>query len=320
MRSATWNASAASVAKQRRRRSGGAHRKFAALSSLSSAGAGFGSSPSNEVSTTGEASEIAATDQLIDTLVNASDSQLPELVAQSLLRLDTAFYMRIAARADTASSDAEREQLQSLADKVMRLSKQVVKAAEGVMDASAVTLQDILASASDDSDGEFYVPLTESNINRLRDRIENRFDDIDESVISTAFAWMQKSQEQQMDGMVAIIQRMLQLYGGIALAKSVEQAIESTGSDDSSASVALRRVLRSDRERWAKVLSEVEQSGLQEAFLGEVETLMQEVVTALPKGSQEQRVHAEVLKELDDCAREQWQGYDPRSKPMDEQQ
>lgn len=271
-------------------------------------GEGFGKS---DVSTS-EASDIAATDQLIDKLLNASESELPQLVAQNVFSLDTSFYMRLATRADTAEDEGKRDNLHSLANTVMKLTEQMVEQAEGEMDTSAVTLQSVLAAASDDADGEFYVPLTDTNVQRLRERIEHKFDEIGEGVMSTAFAWMRKSQEQQMEGMVAIIQRMLQIYGGVALAKSLEQANEANGSQ-SDASVALCKVLRSDVERWPDELAHVEHAGLQEGFLTEIERLMQEVVTALPKGSQEQRVRAEVLKELEERARRQWVGYEPVS-------
>lgn len=241
------------------------------------------------------AQEVAGMDRLIEELLEKGDDELQDFVAKNLWSFTTDFYMRVAARADTAGSEGERARLHELADKVLRVCNQMVNAAQGEMDKSERVLQEVLAAAAEE-DGEFYVPLREGQVSRLRERVEQRMEEIDESVAALAFSWIKKSEEESLESMAGIIRKMLRVHAGLELERL-------GGGHEGPAPGMVDACLRGDVEAWEGRLKEAWESGLAEGFLQEVERRMELVVTHLPNGSYRQRVQAEVLKELESEAR-----------------
>ena len=71
--------------------------------------------------------ETAALDELIDILlVSSSQEQLAQTVAENALSFDQKFWLRLAARTDTADEDAQ-QQLKSLANTVMQIVDAMVQ-------------------------------------------------------------------------------------------------------------------------------------------------------------------------------------------------
>ena len=57
----------------------------------------------------------------------------------------------------------------------------------------------------------------------LTQAIEERSEYLDEALLSNAFAWMRKAADDKLDGMVALLQKVLQLYAARALSHSPVQ-------------------------------------------------------------------------------------------------
>ena len=95
---------------------------------------------------------------LIDRLLLAEASARLELVRENILAFDAAFFLRLAARSDTALEDHTRDAMVRLAEQVMTLLDGVVREAERRSDASGDVLTTIVAAAAQD-DGQFLVPL-----------------------------------------------------------------------------------------------------------------------------------------------------------------
>jgi len=129
-----------------------------------------------------------------------------------------------------------------------------------------------------------------------------------------------------MDGMVAILQKALQIYAGTvisrariqlqlnvgaalvgedqavadALAKAEREGSRS-GAAGSVASELFERLLHVDTDRWNAEIRgamEGEDGVTKEALIGEVQKTMEGVILGLDNGSMTQRVQAEFLREL----------------------
>lgn len=74
--------------------------------------------------------------------------QFTQAVADNILSFDQRFWMRVAARNDTASDEAERQRLASLATSVMGLVEALVQKTESQLSDSANMLQDIMRAGA----------------------------------------------------------------------------------------------------------------------------------------------------------------------------
>ena len=239
-----------------------------------------------------DANSVAALDALVDTLRDAKDdSSLLQLVTANVLALDTKWYLRLAARCDTAS-EAERARLQELATTTMRLQAALVQRTTAQMSSSSETLTKLLAAAADDGSGAFVLPLRPDRLARVSALLEELA--VDEAVLSTAFAWMRKASDDGMDGMVVVLQRVLQLWAARQLA-----AAPAGGSAElSPAEELLRRLLQKPAEDWDGVLKGLEPSALS-GLRALIQSRMEAVVLGGgATGGYAARVKAEFLKEL----------------------
>jgi hypothetical protein len=143
---------------------------------------------------------------------------------------------------------------------VMRLLDAMVTRTQGDMSQSAALLQAICAAAADPVTGEFEVPMAPARVAAMRQtildiggQVRERGGEksskavcsalslshsltlvhavlqIDESTVAQVYAWIRKSSDDGLDGMVVILQRVLQLYAACALVPGgVPRAQEST--------------------------------------------------------------------------------------------
>lgn len=81
-----------------------------------------------------------------------------------------------------------------------------------------------------------------------------------QALLSNAFAWMRKASDDQLDGMVALLQKLLQLYAARALSggRGSNAAAAGEASEASSAEAVLERIVASDEEQWDNLLKQPE--------------------------------------------------------------
>ncbi len=230
------------------------------------------------------ANQVANMDALIDLLVAADEEALVKLVAENVLSFDQKMWIRIASRSDAAESQDEKDALMSLAGKCMKLIETMVQKTENTIQASSKSLENIVAVAADPDTGEFDVPLTRESVARMRDAMNET--EMDEQMLNTVYAWIRKSDEDKLDGMVHILQHLLQCYAAREL---------DTGS------TPLDIVLGSPAVDWSAKFDAIAEGGFsEEAFVKDLQQRMEGVVLNLPNGSYAQRVQAEYLKEVED--------------------
>ena len=269
--------------------------------------------------------EIAIMDDMITKLANAKPYELPNAVSKAIRVVSSPqFFLRIVERVDMESSEEEKEKLSSLASNLVSTLEAVVSTTEDKLDERAKDVEKVLKAASEPDSGEFLVPLSVDRINAMRDVLTNDLDpnDLDEGFLATVDAWMNKSMQDGMDGMVTILQKVLQIYAGTNIArarkslaaqvgaamtgKDVEKTAEMVdaaeeGGDRKPNALFLERILAMDTDFWDVELRKefASDDGITPAsIMGEVQRTIEGVVLGLENGSMAQRVQAEYLREL----------------------
>jgi flagellar biosynthesis regulator FlaF len=233
--------------------------------------------------------ETAALDELIDLLLGSkTQDELAKTVAENALSFDQKFWLRLAARTDTADDEAQA-QLKSLATTVMQIVDAMVQQTDEKLTGSSQILEQILIAGADEDTGEWDVPLPAEKVAAMRDVMQSNYGSLDEALLSSCFAWMKKASDDKLDGMVYILQTVLQLYASMEL-----------GQEDGSISKPLLQVLKAPESEWESILTELNSKGdiSEESFMEELQKKMETIVLSLSSGSYAQRVQAEYLKEL----------------------
>lgn len=238
--------------------------------------------------------EAAALDELIDLMLSAkSQQEVATLVAQNIIAIDTKFWMRMATRNDSATSQADKERLRSVADSVMVLVDAFLKQSEQKLSDSASTLQAILAAAANEN-GEWYMPLEPQQVHAVRDALDRNAEALDEALLSNTFAYIKKASDDRFDSLVALLQKLLQLYAARALRGPEEEGVDGFLND----------LVYAEESEWDAMLRRASESGVAEAtFMESLQRKMEATVLGLQSGSYAQRVQAEYLKEIEGRAK-----------------
>lgn len=267
--------------------------------------------------------EISAMDDMITKLANAKAYELPNAVSRAIRVVSSPrFFMRIAERADMTTDEVEKEKLSTLATNLVSTLEAVVSTTEDRLDERAKDVETVVKAAAEPESGEFLVPLTTNRIDAMRVALSNLDpSSLDEGFLSTVDAWMNKSHQDGMDGMVEILQKVLQIYAGseISRARATLQAnvgaavsgesqekadaiIEEEGKSGlKPAAALLEKLMEIDTDMWDTELKRklsAEGDVSPKSLIGEVQRTIEGVVLGLENGSMAQRVQAEFLREL----------------------
>lgn len=269
--------------------------------------------------------DIAIMDDMITKMSEAKAYELPNAVSKAIRVISSPrFFMRIAERADMATDPVEKERLANLATNLVSTLDAVVSTAEDKLEDRAKIVESVVKSAAEPDSGEFMVPLSAERLDAMRDTL-SKIDaaDMDEGFLSTVDAWMNKSSEDGLDGMVVILQKVLQMYAGSEIlrakaalqanvgaavagenqAKADEMLAEQEAEAPKPVTVLLDNLLQCDTDLWEVEMKKSFAEGdvTPKKLLGEVQRIIEAIVLGLDSGSMAQRVQAEYLKEL--CTR-----------------
>jgi hypothetical protein len=199
-------------------------------------------------------------DEMITKLADAKPYELPNAVRRAFRVVSSPqFFLRIAERTDAAIEEDEKEKLAALASNLVSTLEVVVETTEETLDERAKEVEEVLKAAADLKTGEFLVPLLPEQVQRMRNVVENLEPySLDEGFLSTVDAFMNKSHQDGMDGMVEILQKCLQQYSGVSILrarKNQQKDKESSSSSASSttanaASELFEKLLKIDTEIW----------------------------------------------------------------------
>jgi hypothetical protein len=256
------------------------------------------------------ARDMEVMDEMITKLANAKPYELPNAVRRAFRVISSPrFFLRIATRTDMAADNNNTEEqlkLQALASNLVATLEAVVETTEEQLDERAKEVEDVVKAAAEPLTGEFLVPLLPQQVEEMRKKVEAlEPSSLDETFLSTVDAWMMKSHEDGMDGMVGILQKVLQMYSGVQIKRARERLNNSNNNNDgneepTAAAKLLETLLTVDADRWdAEIrLAAKEQDVKPKALISEIQRTMETVVLGLENGSMAQRVQAEYLREL----------------------
>eukprot|EP00536_Pseudo-nitzschia_multiseries_P002020 jgi/Psemu1/182694/e_gw1.27.151.1 len=243
-------------------------------------------------------------DEMIMKLANAKPYELPNAVRRAFRVVSSPrFFMRIAELTDKAADEVEKDKLAALASNLVATLEVVVETTEETLDERAKEVEMVLKAAAEPETGEFLVPLLPQQVQGMRKVVEGlEPSSLDEGFLSTVDAFMNKSHQDGMDGMVEILQKCLQQYSGVCIMRARNNTEE--GDDQSSPSEASKlfdALLKVDTDSWddeiRKALASSEGMTTQK-LTNEIQKTMETVVLGLENGSMAQRVQAEYLREL----------------------
>ncbi|KAL4418972.1 hypothetical protein ABPG77_000885 [Micractinium sp. CCAP 211/92] len=239
-------------------------------------------------------------DALIDALLAKKGAQeLAQAVAENIMSFDQRFWLRLATRSDAAQEEEEKQQLAALAKVVMQLVDSMVKRTNEQLTESTGLLQEILRAAADPQTGEWQLPLSPDKLEAMRGVMAANPGALDEGLLASCYSWMRKASDDKLDGMVALLQKVLQVYACLQLGQP------QAGSGGSGSDALLDELLAADEALWGRLIRQRTAEGdvSEPAFMEALQRRMEGVVLGLPSGSYAQRVQAEYLKELEERAK-----------------
>ncbi|CAI5485051.1 unnamed protein product [Closterium sp. Yama58-4] len=246
-------------------------------------------------------------DKFIDQLRSAGDNELPLLVAENVLAFDQKFWLRLVTRAESSSSVDDRRDFEELAQNVMEIVEKVVKKTHENMDSTSDALASMLRQLGDDNE-EISWPPSGEVLAKLRQEVEQWDEDgrIDEKFLASVSAQLRQATEAtDKPGLVAMLQKVLQLYASARLGRR-SYATRRDGTIDE-AEEFLETLIQAPEETWDSLLQTRLTCGggsLPEADLyTALEKRAERIFMRTESGSYEQRILGEYLKELEARAR-----------------
>jgi len=243
-------------------------------------------------------------DEMIAKLADAKPYELPNAVRRAFRVVSSPrFFMRIAELSDQTTEPGEKDKLTALASNLVATLQVVVETTEETLDERSKEVEKVLKAAAEPETGDFLVPLLPQQAQAMRKVVEElEPSSLDEGFLSTVDAFMNKSHQDGMDGMVEILQKCLQQYSGVSILRA-RKNVDVGGDDTSSteASTFFDKLMEIDTDSWddeiRKGLASSDDMTTQK-LTNEIQKTMENVVLGLENGSMAQRVQAEFLQEL----------------------
>lgn len=258
---------------------------------------GFGAGTEKAFKTTVEI------DRLIDNLRSTEYQNMAQLVAENVLAFDAPFWLRLAARADLCTTDDDREEYEELASQIMNIVERIVSKTKEKIESSTDVLKAIIKPLTEDDDEIVWPPKNQATLVEMRKEVEKRELEnfLDESFLSEVSAQLRQAKEDQdKPGLVAILQKVLQLYAACLLSK---RSYATKDGVVDKAEELLEQVLDADEDKWNDLL----RNGLtygggvvrSQDFFKAVDRRIERTLMRTENGSYQQRVLAEYIREIE---------------------
>ncbi|XP_050234982.1 uncharacterized protein LOC126683185 isoform X1 [Mercurialis annua] len=238
-------------------------------------------------------------DRLIDTLREASPGELQKLVVQNVLAFDAGFWIRLAARSDTCKSEDDKKDYEELAGSVMSIVHSLVHKTKQKIESATDVLKSVLRPAIDEKEEVTWPPRDPEVLKLMEKEISHRDQEgqLDEGFLAEVSAQLRQAVEDgDKPGLVAMLQKVLQLYASEVLSK---RSYAKRGDEILKAEQFLETIIKAPEEEWNKLL-------IDGITLGKGEISPEELYAVINKriermlirtegGSYEQRVLSEYL-------------------------
>jgi hypothetical protein len=247
--------------------------------------------------------DLAVMDEMIGKLLGAEPYELPGAVKNAIRVIRSPrFFLRIAELADASSDQGLKTRYGNLAQNLVATLDAVMSLAQEQMDDLTARIERIVQAAAEPDSGEFLVPLTPERLAAMRTAFA-AYDDhststesksaaaaADEGFLSTIDAWMNKAHLDGMDGMVVILQTLLQIYAARRLSQQIKEP-----------SPLLVTLLQQSPTGWDATLRSsggASSSTNSSSVVREIQRHMEAIILSLETGSMAQKVQAEFLREM----------------------
>jgi len=241
-------------------------------------------------------------DNLIAKLRESTPADLPKVLADNLKSIDQRLFLRLAEMSDGEDDEYEKLRIRQLATLVSSSLETIIEQADKQMSEDAEMVQGLLRKMALDN-GEFELPVPSAQLAALREAIAAANPPLDEGFVGTVKAYMKKSDDDGLAGMVDVLRILLQVFAAERLRALTSSQLQA----DAGMQSVLSAVLDETPDQWdtvlrAQLLSD-DATCSAEDFSGLLQDKMGEVVLGMPAGSNVQSVLAEYLSELISCAR-----------------
>ncbi|KAJ8572230.1 hypothetical protein K7X08_008741 [Anisodus acutangulus] len=246
-------------------------------------------------------------DRLIDTLREASDKELPQLVVENVLAFNESFWIRLAARADTCKSDDDKKDYEELALTVMSIVDRLVHKTNEKIEASTDVLKAILNPVVEVE--EISWPIRDPEALSLMEKEINQREQegqLDEGFLAEVNAQLRQAKKDgDKPGLEAMLQKVLQLYASRVLSK---RSYAKKGNEVLKAEQFLETIIKAPEEEWNKLLLDGMTLGKGDISPDELSAVikkrMERTLIRTEGGSYQQRVLIEYLKGIESRAGE----------------
>ncbi|XP_021738686.1 uncharacterized protein LOC110705151 [Chenopodium quinoa] len=247
-------------------------------------------------------------DRLIDTLREANPKELPQLVAENVLAFNEGFWIRLAARTDTCKSEDDKKDYEELAATLMSTVDRLVHKTNEKIESATDVLKSILKHVVDEDQELTWPPRDPEALSLMEQELNQREQEgyLDEGFLSEVNAQLRQAKEDgDKPGLVAMLQKVLQLYASRILSK---RSYAKKGNEILKTEQFLETIIKAPESEWNMLLL----NGLTiakghispEEFYAVLNKRRERVLIRTEGGSYQQRILTEYLKGIQSRAEE----------------
>lgn len=245
---------------------------------------------------------------MIDTLRAANPNELPKLVAENVLAFNEGFWIRIAARTETCKSEDDKKDYEELATTLMSTVDRLVHKTNEKIESATDVLKSILKPVADEEEEIPWPPRDPEALNRVKQELIQREQEgyLDEGFLSEVNAQLRQAKvDGDKPGLVAMLQKVLQLYASHVLSK---RSYAKKGNEILKTEQFLESLIKAPESEWNVLLL----NGLTvakgeitpEEFYAVIKKRIERVLIRTEGGSYQQRILTEYLKGIQSRAEE----------------
>ncbi|PKI59465.1 hypothetical protein CRG98_020096 [Punica granatum] len=255
-------------------------------------------------------------------LRHATPHELGKLVAENILAFNEGFWIRLAARTDTCKSEDDKaraftwfrhdilfcKDYEELAVSVMSIVDRLVHKTNEKIESSTDVLKGILKPVVDEEEEIHWPPRGPKALKTMEKEITQREQEgqLDEGFLSEVNAQLRQAKEDKdKPGLVAMLQKVLQLYASRVLSK---RSYAKKGNEVLKAEQFLEHIIKAPEDDWNKLLIDGMTVGKGEVSPDElyavIKKRIERTLIRTEGGSYQQRVLTEYLKGIQSRAEE----------------
>lgn len=247
-------------------------------------------------------------DRLIDLLRHANPQEVQQIVGENILAFNEGFWIRLAARTDTCKSDDDKKDYEELALSVMSIVDRLVHKTNEKIESSTDVLKGILKPVVDEKEEISWPPRDPKALKAMEEEVMQREQEgrLDEGFLSEVNAQLRQAKEDvDKPGLVAMLQKVLQLYASRVLSK---RSYAKRGNEVLKAEEFLEVLIKAPEEEWNKLLLDGMTVGKgnvsPEDLYAVIKKRIERTLIRTEGGSYQQRVLTEYLKGIQSRAEE----------------